>query len=372
MKASPWFSAAVGLAILAGCLFFLTGLMQFGRPQVAELAGGSGKAWLAEAKRKLQELQAQRDELGQEQARWAGFQGKEGEHRVFVSAQLVYLPDNPESVQPLDRRMKTDDGLEIGWKIKYGFDPADPSVAAQDPDGDGFTNMEEYAASPPTDPLRKEDSPAKESKLKSRSGDPLPVSLTFPEKSGGLFTVRFQVGAKRRDFKGKPGDRLWLMAGPEGLEVFSEESKMKAAKEKAQGAGKNSHVIPFKLVSYQEKIEVIRDAKAGGVEVEVDNSELILERGDGVPESMKLIFSSPQRPRMVSLDVGEIFLHTPVAGGTMLGPFRVGETFSFEGKEFTVVGREGKKIQLQNRTDSDRKTFWVPPGQEAPQEGLAP
>lgn len=372
MKVSLWFSAAVGLAILTGAGYLLTGLIQPGQPQAAELAAGSGKAWLADAKRKVQELQTKRDELRQEQSRWSRFQGKEGEHRVFVSAQLVYLPDNPEPVQPLDRRMKTDDGLEIGWKIKYGFDPADPAVAMQDPDGDGFSNLEEYTASPPTDPLRKEDSPAKESKLKSRSGDPVSMSLTFPEKSGGLFTIRFQVGAKRRDFKGKPGDRFWLMAGPEGVEVFSEESKMNSAREKAKGAGKNSHVIPCKLLSYQEKIEVIRDVKAGGVEVEVDNSELTLERQDCVPESLKLIFSSPQRPRVLSWDVGEILLHTPAGGGTMLGPFRVGETFSFEGNEFAVVGREGKKIQLQNRTDTDRKTFWVPLGQEAPQEGLTP
>lgn len=366
MKTSPWLLPAAGLAGLAGLGFVLVGLMRPGQPQVLEFAGGSGKAWLAEAKRKAQSLRQQRDELLSREAGWEVFQGTEGEHRVFVSAQLVYLPENPEPVQPLNRRMKTDDGLEIGWKMKYGFDPADPTIAQQDPDGDGFTNLEEYSATPATDPLRKEDSPAKESKLKSRSKDPLPLNLTFPEKSGGLFTIRLQVGAKRRDFKGRPGDRFWVMAGPEGVEVFPEESKMKAARDKAKGAGKNSHVIPFQFSSYQEKIEVIRDVKAGGVEVEQDNSTLNLERGDGVPGLLELVFSSSQRPQTLTFDVGEIFLHTPAGGGTTLGPFRVGETFEFEGKEFTVVGREGKKVQLLNRTDPEMKTFWVPPEPEPP------
>lgn len=365
MKSSPWFLTGAGLAILAGLAFVWVGLTRPGQPHEPENVGGSGKPWLAEAKRKVQALRETREQLRQEQSGWTGFQGKEDEHRVFVSAQLVYLPQNPEPVQPLDRKMKTDDGLEIGWKMRYGFDPADPAVANQDPDGDGFTNLEEYAANPSTDPLRKEDSPAKESKLKSRSGDPLAINLTFPEKSGGLFTIRFQVGPKRRDFKGQPGSRFWVMAGPEGVEVFPDEPKMKAARDKARDSGKNTHVIPFQFVSYEEKIEIIRDVKAGGVEVEVDNSKVVLEREDALAGPVELIFSSSQRPRVLSFDGGDILLHTPAGGGTTLGPFRLGETFVFEEKEFSVVGREGKKIQLLNRTDPERKTFWVPPELES-------
>ncbi len=372
MKPAFWALTAMGLAFLSGLFFFLTGLMQPGRLSMPEFAGGSGKAWLTEAKRTAQTFQQQRETIRQERSALHGFEGKEGEHRVFVSAQLVYLPENPEPVQPLDRRMKTDDGLEIGWKMKYGFDPADPAVAGQDPDGDGFTNWEEFAANPRTDPLRKEDSPAKESKLKSRSGEPVAMNLSFSEKSGGFYTIRFQIGTKRRDFKGQPGDRFWLMAGPQGVEVFSEEAKMKGARDKAREAGQNSHVIPLKFVSYLEKIEVVRDARAGGLEVEVDNSKVILERGDAVPGTVELIFSTPVRPQFVSLDVGEVLLHTPAGGGSLLGPFRVGETFAFEGKEFSVVGREGKKIQLLNRSDPEAKTFWVPPEQGPSGETASP
>jgi hypothetical protein len=36
------------------------------------------------------------------------------------------------------------DGIPDDWKIAHGFDPSDPSVAGQDTDGDGLTNLQEF------------------------------------------------------------------------------------------------------------------------------------------------------------------------------------------------------------------------------------
>jgi hypothetical protein len=36
------------------------------------------------------------------------------------------------------------DGIPDSWKIAHGFDPKDPGVAAEDTDGDGLTNLQEY------------------------------------------------------------------------------------------------------------------------------------------------------------------------------------------------------------------------------------
>jgi hypothetical protein len=44
------------------------------------------------------------------------------------------------------------DGMPDWWEKKYGLDPNDPSDAAQDRDGDGYTNLEEYLNG--TDPTR--------------------------------------------------------------------------------------------------------------------------------------------------------------------------------------------------------------------------
>lgn len=367
MRPSPWFLGGLATAILAGLAFLALALIQSGSSVVQENPSGGGKPLLAEAKKRAEFIEQEHKKVSETLSRLEGLQGMEGEHRVFVSAQLVYLPENTEPVQPLDPKMVTEDGIEVGWKKNYRFDPADPGIKDADPDGDGFTNLEEYLAK--TDPTRKEDSPAKESKLKSRSGEPVAMAVSFPEKSGGLYSLRFQVGSKRREFQGRPEDSFWVMAGPEGVEVFraDETKKMEEVRAAAKVAGRNSHVIPLKFVSYEEKVEKVRDAKAGGVEVEVDNSVVVLERKDAVASRETLIFSTPQRPQGLSWDVGEIRFYTPAAGGTELGPFRVGEKFSFEGKEFAVVAREGKKIRLQHQSDPDQgKVFEVPPDSVAP------
>jgi len=36
------------------------------------------------------------------------------------------------------------DGIPNGWKQSYGIDPLDPNADNQDPDGDGFSNLQEY------------------------------------------------------------------------------------------------------------------------------------------------------------------------------------------------------------------------------------
>ena len=364
MKASPWFWAGLAGVSAAVLTLFLVGWLLPGGVELPGLVEAKSHPFLAEARKRMESFQILSGGLSgamRKGIQGYGLTGAEKEHRVFVSPILVYLPKNAEPVQPLDRKMKTDDGIEIGWKMKNGFDPADPGVAEQDPDEDGFTNLEEFSANPQTDPSRKEDSPAKESKLKSRSRSPAPMQVSFVEKLGGDLTIRFQVGQKRAEFKGKVGDVGWIMAGPGVLTVFKDQEKMNAAVSKAKEAGQNSHVIPVKILSYLEKIEKIKEAKTGGVEIEKDNSTLLLQRNDALQEQVTLSFSIPTDPRTVIWEVGEIVFFTPSSGGKELGPYRVGEIFTFGEKEFAILKREGDKIQLAIRGGPEPRLFWVPP-----------
>ena len=58
-------------------------------------------------------------------------------------------PEYKSAPAPVD---SDHDGMPDEWEKKYGLDPNDPSDAAQDADGDGYTNLEEYLNG--TDPTK--------------------------------------------------------------------------------------------------------------------------------------------------------------------------------------------------------------------------
>lgn len=356
MKSSSWALAGVGAAGAVGLTYLLAGWFQPGKSIFAENFSGAGKPLLAEAKKKMESFRQEKEKIATLSEEFLGIAGQEGEHRVFVSNPLVFLPENPEPVQVLDWKMKTSDGLEIGWKMKYGFDPADPVVFEQDPDGDGFSNSEEFDAA--TDPLDRESTPPKERKLRVKAGEALPMLVTCPEKSGGFFTIRFQAGKKRAEFRGRPGESFWLIASPDILEVFLREDDWKQARTKAKEKGQGGHGIPLKFVSYEEKIQKIKDATTGGVEIEVDNSEVSIQRDDALSGIFRLRFSGALRSAPLVWDVGQIVFSAPGNDGD-IGPVRIGEVFSYAGREFAVLDRKDGKVQLRDIQSGEAKTFWV-------------
>lgn len=368
MRTSPWFVAGLLAALGAGAAFLASAIWKPGRLILPENPPGNGQAYVAGAKKKLDLIQESWRQLQAEKSGLTAMPGTEGEHRVFVSAQLVYLPQNPEPVQPLDRRMKTGDGIEVGWKMKYGLDPADPDIWNQDPDGDGFTNLEEYAATPPTHPLRKEDSPAKESKLRVRAAEEARMNLIFTGRLGDLFALRLQLGGKRKDVKLTRGQKIWILVRNGEVETFEDAEKAKAASQSALAAQQAGHLIPLTLVDYTEKIEMIKDATAGGVVVERNNSKITVERGDKLSGRQEILFSSPGTPRPIVWEVGDILLFSPVEGVGVLGPLRIGQVFSHEGKQFSILGREGKRVEV---ADAEGKKFSIPPEPAVP-SGPAP
>ena len=68
------------------------------------------------------------------------------------------------STQPLldPTKSQVGDGIPNGWKQQYHLNPFDPAFAGEDPDGDGFSNLQEYLRGPirPTAPRCSRSSPS--------------------------------------------------------------------------------------------------------------------------------------------------------------------------------------------------------------------
>ena len=220
MKISPWLMGGAGALLLVGLVGLALGVLMPGGVEPVEVTGGGGKSAVAEFKQKaaLSTASLGKKSGGKELGNEEG-QG----HRVFVSRSIVFLPKEKEPVQPLNEKQITEDGIEVGWKMKYGFSPEDRQVADQDEDQDGFTNKEEYDKK--TDPKDPTSSPSKWVKVKITSVDPAKLLIGFSGKSEGRYTLRFKLGPKPKDVDVAVGDKIWVLAGNKAVEILKSEEE---------------------------------------------------------------------------------------------------------------------------------------------------
>ncbi len=102
------------------------------------------------------------------------------------------------------------DGMFDVWERQYGFDPFDPSDAAGDVDGDGFSNVEEFLAR--TDPRDAQNHPPIDVLLRVKDVVAKRIPLALRGKSGmpdGKFQCQFtQQDGERRSFFVREGEAI--------------------------------------------------------------------------------------------------------------------------------------------------------------------
>ena len=338
MKISPWLTGGAGALFLVGLLGLALGVLRPGEIEPVEAPSGGGKSAVAEFKQRaalsvaaLVKKSGKKDLAVEE---WKG-------HRVFVSRSIVFLPKENEPVQPLNREQVTEDGLEVGWKLKYGFSPEDREVADQDEDQDGFTNKEEYDKK--TDPKDPASSPSKWVKVKIASVEAAKMSIGFSGKSAGRYTVRFKLGGRPKDVDVAVGDKLWVLATLKGVEILKTEEESKA---KVGGTNSCPHAIPLLVKEYKDDKGKKMDEKTK-TENEYDDSMIVLERMDELAGLINILLDERGKSRGVEWNMGDIRLISLVPGEGEMGPYRVGQSFPYAGKVFVVTEASPTKVSLK-------------------------
>ena len=345
MKISPWLMGGAGVLFFVSLVGLALGVLRPGGIEPVEASGGGGKSALAEFKQKaalsvvaLGKNSGIKDLAVEE---WKG-------HRVFVSRSIVFLPKENEPVQPLNEKQITDDGIEVGWKLKYGFSPEDREVADQDEDQDGFTNKEEYDKE--TDPKDPTSSPSKWVKVKIASVDLAKLTIGFPGKSEGRYTVRFKLGVKPKDVDVVVGDKMWVVVGNKVVEILKSEEEAIA---KAGRTNSCPHIIPLMVKEYKDDKGKKMD-ETTKTENDYDNSMIVLQRLDGLAGPINILLDERGKSRGVELSVGDIRLISMVPGEGEMGPYRVGQSFPYAGKVFVVTEATPLKVSLKMMPEGER------------------
>jgi len=342
-KKSPWLMAGISITVGMGLVGMMMGLVLPGAWTPPEVIPSASSAPSQALKKRMDSLSEGLNGLSIPSGK--GSSGTNS-HRVFVSRPLIYLPKDPEPVQPIRDQQITEDGIQVGWKLKNQFDPEDPVVADDDTDRDGFTNKEEYEKG--TDPRDPASSPAKWVKIKIASVETNSLGVGLSGKSSDRYTLRFQFAGKKKDVDVGVGDQLWLAATVKGLDVLKSESEWGKLKD----SGSCPHAIPILVKGYHEDKGRRLDEKTK-TENDYDDSYVELERTDGLSCALKILIDVRGKSRGVVWGVGDIRLVSLVPGEGELGPYRAGQSFPYAGKEFVIREASPTKVTLWMKPEGE-------------------
>jgi len=342
MKLAAWTSRTCLLFMAVGLGFVLVAFWRPGSFFGSEAPSGGARLPHREAMEKAKKIMEKARPGVKAEPPPAATDG----HRVFVSRTLIFLPEEEESVRPLDPQMKTADKIPVGWKLAHRMDPGDPGVASRDDDSDGFSNLEEFEKQ--TDPTNPESSPSRWVKLRLGSHQPAPLGMNFSGKTGNQYTLRFSLAGKRRDVEVVPGDSLWISSSDRGLEI----GKTEAEAQRASGSTNQLPAIPLKIREYRLDAGQ-REDPATKTTIDYDDSVLVVERMDGLQTIVELRLDERGKPRGVIWDIGETRLWSLVPGEGEMGPFRLGQKFSYAGKTFLLKEVSPTKAVLRMEPEGE-------------------
>jgi len=101
---------------------------------------------------------------------------------LFVSR--IYILKDGNLIDPIEGEQQLHPPITNAWLINFGLNFADSTIKDQDPDQDGFTNLEEFNAKPKSDPKDKASHPPKINKLRFVKFEQIDLPVLFKGDAG--------------------------------------------------------------------------------------------------------------------------------------------------------------------------------------------
>lgn len=229
-------------------------------------------------------------------------------HEGSLLVSRPYILMEQVLVDPLESDKDLHPPIKNAWLLKNNLDYSDSSIKEQDPDNDGFTNLEEFVAG--SDPSNPNSHPPFYTKLRLLKFDPKPFRLKF---------------------SGDSGDNTYTI---NTLDIKSRTQFLKIG-EMIKGA-------PYKVLAFEKK-STTRN------EMETDVSELTIENTD-TGQKIVLVFNKEAND---PTSFGEfVFLYDNTR-------FRLkkNEEFSLkpeESKKFKLIDISAQEAQIQDLSTGEK------------------
>lgn len=214
-----------------------------------------------------------------------------------------------------------DDGISDAWELEYGLNPKDPSDALEDPDGDFFTNLDEFnareAIGRSTDPGDKSDYP------------PIAVKMCIADIKTKPFKLLF---------------KSYSRSGPGGKLVYFLNSRTEA---QTYYKKLGDYVGDYRIIKFKQ---ILKPVVKNGIPREIDLSVLTLSRGKEtiiLTKGNELAHVEHTITVRFREDSSEYEISKPGDIFEVLGRKYVVKSIDTELRKIVIRGANGKDMEIQ-------------------------